>query len=274
MHSSLLSLQRLVTATDLHFTDDQVATMLAHVGDPDPTIRDDTVYTLFARGFTENRLTAEQKRLVAHKLLHDRPLFTAIDQPQGSTVFLRTFTALLTALLLESDARETWLPTAIRDQFIADALAYLPREHDTRGWVTGNGWADGICHGSDLLGAAWSHPHFNQAQAPQALAAIATVLTHQPRPFVNDEEPRLAMPIVQVLTQHHLRPEDLVHWLQETDTTIWRDFSFTDHAAIARTHNWLTFCHHLFFLLPADEPIHAVLQAISHHYYHQNGYLN
>jgi len=268
----LFILQQATTQDPLRLTDAQVVTLLAHVGDLDPAIRDTTVFTLFARGFKEHVLSPQQRQLIVTPLLTQRWLFTDIDQPRNPAVFLRTFTALLTALILEDDAQTPWLPAPARRQFLHDGLTYLPREHAQRGW-TAQGWADGIAHGADLLGAAWTHPHFPATATDQALAALQTVLTRQIRPFKVDEEPRLAMPLVGALRVHHLTDQQLTIWLRTTDELLWRSFDFSDHAALARLHNWISLIHHLYFLLPASETTRAVIVDLGQHYYQQMGYL-
>ncbi|WP_143462636.1 DUF2785 domain-containing protein [Levilactobacillus enshiensis] len=266
-------LRQLVAVPDLSFTDDQVNLLLAHVGDLDPTIRDATVFTLFARGLAEDAFTPDQCQTIANNLLNKRGLFTAIDQLNNDTVFQRTFTALLTAAVLDNDAHHAWLAAATRTQFFNDALTYLVREHDQRGWVPAKGRAHGVAHGSDLLASAWQHSQFPLAQTPMALAAIATVFTRQTMPFQFDEEPRLAMPLIQALRVDHLTIPQLNDWLTATDHRLWIGFSF-DRGPAARLHNWLSFCHHLYFLLPEETTTQEVIATLSHHYYQVNGYVS
>ncbi|WP_204121656.1 MULTISPECIES: DUF2785 domain-containing protein [Levilactobacillus] len=268
-----INLRQLVDAPKLSFTDDQVQLLLAHVGDLDPTIRDDTVFTLFARGFDEDTFTHNQRQAIANYLLTKRGLFTAIDQPANDAVFQRTFTALLTAVVLDSDAQHTWLTAAEKTQFFNDALTYLVREHDQRGWVPKKGWAHGVAHGADLLRYAWQHPQFPLDQASTALAVIATVFARQTTPFQFDEEPRLAMPLIQAWRVAHLTTAQLNDWLITTDQRLWINFSF-DRGPAARLHNWLIFLHHLYFLLPGESTIHQTITALSQHYYQVNGYVN
>lgn len=264
-----INLRQLVDAPNLSFTDDQVQLLLAHVGDLDPTIRDDTVFNLFARGFDEDTFTHNQRQAIVKYLLTKRELFTAIEQPTNDTVFQRTFTALLTAVVLDSDAQHAWLAAAEQAQFFNDALTYLVREHDQRGWVPDKGWA----HGGDLLRYAWQHPRFPLDQTPKALAAIATVFARQTTPFQFDEEPRLVMPLIRAWQVNHLTTAQLNDWLISTDQRLWRNFSF-ERGSAARLHNWLSFLHHLYFLLPREPTIHQTITTLSQHYYQVNGYVN
>lgn len=268
-----ISLKQLVTAPTCHFTDAQVTILLDHLGDLDPTIRDQTVYTLLARGFEEQAFSPTQRQQISQFLITRRTLFTGIHQPPSNAVFCRTFTALLTALVLTDDAQTPWLTAPNRNQLFTDALTYLPTERDTRGWVPTFGWAHGIAHGSDLLGAAWSHPQFSIDLTPTALAALQVVLQRQITIFSNDEEPRLANTLVRAMAAHHLSATDLITWLNATDQLLWTNFSFDDRPATARLHNWLSVLHHLYLLLPAETAVHKTLKTLSRHYYHVNGYV-
>lgn len=273
MTSNPSSLNSLLTQTTLTFTNPQVETLLAHVGDLNPEIRDDLVYTLLARGLDENGLTPLQKQLISQRLIQKRWLFREINQPQNDTVFLRTFTALLTAEVLDSDRKSPWLSDANRQQFFQDALHYLSQEHDERGLVLHKGWAHGIAHGSDLLGAACRHPQFTQGQTKQALSVLQQVLLRQTRVFTFDEEPRLAHPLIFAQQHGTLTEPALTTWLMDTNTQLWQNFSFDDAVADARLHNWLSFCHHLYFWLPNDSPNRQVITDLSVQYYRKYGYL-
>lgn len=267
------SLMQKTTQQPLSLTDQEVALLLANLGNCHADIRDQTVFTLLARGFEEQALTANQQKQVLHFLLHSRSLFAHIDSPQTNAIFLRSFTALVTGLVLTSDVDHPWLPATCRLQLFNDALTYLARERDARGWVAGCGWAHGIAHGADLLGTAWSHPRFPVTQTPLALRALSQVFQRQQAVFTADEEPRLAFSIIRALHAQKLTATTLITWLTETDARLWQNFSDADLTAIARRHNWLVFLQHLYFFLPANHPAQLTITAIFHDYYQRNGYL-
>lgn len=265
-------LRLLVAAKKLQFTDDQLNWLLAHIGDLNPEIRDTTVYTLLSRGLTEDSFTTQQKQTILRTVLTQNGLFKNIEQPANDDVFCRTFTALLIAEILASDSRNPWLTEPQRQLFFNDALSYLPQELDQRGFVANKGWAHGIAHGSDLLDAAWCHPNFSAPQSQQALLVIASVFKRQSGFFIADEEPRLAIPIVHAMASQHLSENTLTNWLQATNNHLWTDFSFDDLAADARLHNWLSFLHHLYFLLPETSINRPIITHLSTQYYQRYGY--
>ncbi|GEO73454.1 hypothetical protein FD30_GL000603 [Levilactobacillus namurensis DSM 19117] len=272
MAPQFLTLQQALAHPDQALTPTQLTLMLANIGALDPTVRDQTIYSLFAQQFEQQTLSLDQKNRIARHLTQNHDLFASIDGPQSPLVFLRSFTALLTALVLSDDAQTHWLTPELRDHFFNDALTYLPRETDQRGWTV-NGWADGVSHGADLLGAAWAHPAFSIDAVKAALHALTTVLLRQTQVFQFDEEPRLAMTLVMAFQAHHLTTDQLKNWLAMTDQQLWHGFDFDDLSRVARLHNWLSVLHHLMFLIPANAAIQAQITTLSQHYYQVNGYL-
>ena len=97
------------------FKDSQIDYMLQNIGNIDPHLRDDVVYTLFARGFFENSFTSEQKAKIVTNFINSKSLFKGIEQPENDLVFLRTFSALLGSLILEDDKKYSILDTTERN---------------------------------------------------------------------------------------------------------------------------------------------------------------
>ncbi len=93
----------------LSFTDNQIDFMLQNIGNLDPYLRDDVVYTLLARGFTENSFIPEQKAKIETTFISSRNLFKGIEQPKNELIFFRTFSALLASLILDNDQKQPFL---------------------------------------------------------------------------------------------------------------------------------------------------------------------
>lgn len=77
------SLEKLVRCPEgeLKFTDNQVQLLLGNIGNLDPVIRDDLVYTLFARGFLERAFTHEQEQTIINTFITEKKLFKDIAKP-------------------------------------------------------------------------------------------------------------------------------------------------------------------------------------------------
>ena len=80
--------------------------MLDHLGDPSPEIRDDLVFTSFARGIQEELFTQEQFHFIAEEILFDGGLDKEIDK-EDLSILERSFRALVYANLLSNSGMST-----------------------------------------------------------------------------------------------------------------------------------------------------------------------
>lgn len=87
----------------LVFTNEQIQFLLDNIGNLNPHIRDNLVYILFSRGFSENAFKHKQIQVIIDSFIQNKDLFRQINQSENDAVFLRIFSALLGALILESD---------------------------------------------------------------------------------------------------------------------------------------------------------------------------
>ena len=78
---------------------EEIQWLLDHLGDPSPEIRDDLVFTSFARGIQEELFTQEQFQFIAEVVSADGGLDKGIDMVDLPTLE-RSFRALVYANLL------------------------------------------------------------------------------------------------------------------------------------------------------------------------------
>ena len=267
--------QELVTLSlakdPLRFTNNQCIWLLDHVGDPNSKIRDQLVYSLFARGFQTPGFTKHQKKLLADLATQRAQLFDGIDNPQSDKVFTRTFTALLGALFLDTDAREPFLTIKQRNTWLDWAINYLRLEQDWRGFIPEKGWAHAVAHGSDLASAAVAHPKVIPAQIKQALAIIPNILSWQKTPFLDDEKERLATIIQTASRSPQVQLKQITSVLAKTDQQRWADYDQnpSNLSAYYRLSAWKRILTSLYFIAPPLRP--EVLPSIER-YFRKMGY--
>jgi len=68
------------------YHDEEIQWLLDHLGDPSPKIRDDLVFTSFARGIQEELFTQEQFHFIAKVVSSDGGLDKEIDKEGLSTL--------------------------------------------------------------------------------------------------------------------------------------------------------------------------------------------
>ncbi|WP_125705699.1 DUF2785 domain-containing protein [Lacticaseibacillus daqingensis] len=243
--------QMLELPDPLIFQSTDITWLLDHVGGLDGDVRDHLTYSLLSRGFMAGGFTTCQKVAVATQVEADKGLWTDIGSDGGDQVFLRSFSALLGALILGADAQSPFLTASQQTVWFRAAVDYLPRERDRRGFVPGRGWAHAMAHGSDFLSAAIRHPAFPVTRRSAAMHAIRAVLDATQAPFQDDEEERLAV-VLQGFTVDASGCEQVAQLLTDCGAAYWQEYDRepSNNQNYYRISTFKRVCEALYFLAP------------------------
>lgn len=175
-----------------------IRSMLHHIGSTDPELRDQLIYTLFYRFIIEDeQLTNEQLTDLFNTTLKYH-LFHGIGEAASDTVFTRSFSTLLIALIVHQDHQQGFLSEADLEMLKAKLLAYLDCEIDTRGYVPTKGWAHAIAHVADTFDELVLHPSLDETEFGEILEALWDKVMF-PSVYLHDEDERLLNPIFALL---------------------------------------------------------------------------
>ena len=83
MYQELL---RKITGEKPSYHQEEIQWLLDHLGDPSPEIRDDLVFTSFARGIQEELFTKEEFQFISAMIVSDGGLDKEIDKVGLSTL--------------------------------------------------------------------------------------------------------------------------------------------------------------------------------------------
>lgn len=211
-------------AIKINFKDDQVKFMLENIGDPNPQLRDDIIYTLFARGFSEDLFSDSQKKLIIDFYIKDRGLFKGIDGAKSDKIFVRSFSALLGTILLDSDSQNPIFTDNQRLIIFQWSFEYVTRETDFRGFIPAKGWAHGIAHGSDLLGAALGHKNFKSIGIKNIFNPIEAIISKLKKPFCDEEETRIAYAYLCAIRAGTISEEMFIKFIDMFDDKLWKQY--------------------------------------------------
>lgn len=219
------SLKRMLTdikngTIRLHDLDEArvIQSMLHHIGSTDAELRDQLIYTLFYRFIIEDeQLTNEQLTEIFQTTLKYH-LFHGIGETESDTVFTRSFSTLLIALIVYQDRQQRFLSETDIDMLKAKLLAYLDCEIDTRGCVPGKGWAHSIAHVADTFDELVLHPHLDETEFGEMLEALWDKVMI-PSLYVHDEDERLLNPIFALL-QRGMDEHELIVLLEDLPTRL------------------------------------------------------
>mgnify|MGYP000846626472 FL=1 len=206
------------------YHDEEIQWLLDHLGDPSPEIRDDLVFTSFARGIQEELFTQEQFHFIAEGISSDGGLDKEIDKV-GLSTLERSFRALIYANLLSADANQQSifyqeLNAGIRNVLLNQGLYYLSKEKDTTGFSSQYGWVHAFAHGADLLTEVVCHPDFPKNRVHEVFDILGQLFKRISICFIDDEDWRLARVLYEPILQGKLEQEQVASWIKAVDFPI------------------------------------------------------
>lgn len=196
-----------------------INSMLDEIGSVDPRLRDHLIYSSFAKLILNDYLNHSLMAHILEVCLDPFHLFYKLGETDTDSVFTRSFSALVIALLLEKDRHDQFLKKESVSKSIDASLYYLLHEKDLRGNVKEKGWAHSIAHGADLLSEAIKHPHFPMYNGTKCLEVVRCCLFKESTdclPYVDDEGERLVYPIVSLM-EKGIQEDELVDWVTKIE---------------------------------------------------------
>lgn len=208
--------------------------LLSCLGSPDPELRDRIGYELYVEWLRNDRL-ADTTRV---QLLGE--LSMRIREPGIDHSLSRSFSALILAELMRSDANKLFLSAEQRQRLLNDAAEALQREQDYRGLIADIGWVHPIAHLSDLLWRFALHPETTQAQAITMLTALRSKIAPTHTAYAFNESDRLARVVSTLLRRQLLDVQNAATWIESfaVPSTMekWSD-AFRSPEGMAELHN-------------------------------------
>jgi hypothetical protein len=199
-----------------------IDSMLIEIGSVDPELRDQLIYSSFARLILRDHLNHSQMAHILEVCLDPVHLFYKLGETETDSVFTRSFSVLVIALILEKDRQTPFLKKGSVIQAIDASLHYLLYEEDLRGYVKDKGWAHSIAHGADLLAEAIKHPYFPMENATKCLEVIKCCLFKESTegiPYVDDEGERLVFPIM-ALIEKGIQEDQMGDWITKIESDL------------------------------------------------------
>lgn len=200
-----------------HTAADLLPPLLDLLDEPDPFLRDEVGYGVLARWVVQDQvLGPDDLRYAVGRLVPDlRYGLDGDGDPQDDRAVLRrSYSALALAILAYRDVEEHFLGVAGVRSLLDDGIRYLLDEPDRRGFVPELGWVNATAHTADLLKFLVRNPATSAEDHRRVLEALLTLLTKSNGlVFIDDEEDRLVLVVVDVLGRETLDDDELVDWI-------------------------------------------------------------
>lgn len=136
--------------------------MLEHIGSTDSELRDELIYTSFYQLIIDRNQIEAKVLAELFDTCIDELMFKGIGETETDTVFTRSFTTLLVALILNRDNRDNFLSSSKVNYIKERLMKSLYLEKDVRGYVAGKGWAHSIAHIADTFEELVMNPKVNK----------------------------------------------------------------------------------------------------------------
>lgn len=187
--------------------------MLQYVGDPDPAMRDELIYSALHQWVLKDAGLDEAclSRLLK-TAIDDGHLLHCIGNREDDSVFTRTFSALAVSLALARHRRQPFLTAELFAETKERVLRYYQAERDLRGFVEGRGWAHGAAHGADVLDELALCPECTGAVHLEILEAISVMIRNCRCPLCHNEDDRITNVIFSIHAANLLAGGELEGW--------------------------------------------------------------
>src|SRR5690349_5974791 len=191
--------------------------LLDLLGEDDPWLRDEVGYGVLARWVVQDHLLDRAElRYAVERLVPDLRMGLDGDDAVGAdnAAVRRSYSALALAILAFRDVEEHFLDAAAVGALLDAGIAYLLDEPDRRGYVPELGWINATAHAADLLKFLVRNPVTDVDDHRRVLDALQTLLTRATGPvFVDDEEDRLVLVVVDVIGRETISDDELCDWI-------------------------------------------------------------
>lgn len=190
--------------------------MLKYIGDPDADLRDHLIYKTFHRWiYIYKYFGVKELRDTLSIMMDEEHLFYNIGSEGDDSVFTRTFSALVVALILAYHREEPFLDNKefinIKDRF----LDYYSKEKDLRSFVAGKGWADAVSHGADVLDELVACRECDEKLCFDVMRVVKDKLLNEKYSFYEEEDERLTCAVARIIKDNKLSYEEISLWLED-----------------------------------------------------------
>ena len=200
-----------------HTAGELLPSLLDLLGEHDPYLRDEVGYGVLARWVVQDQLLGpDELRYAVERLVPDLRLglddTAEIGDDQAAV--RRSYSALALAILAFRDVEDHFLGVGEVHALLDAAVAYLLDETDRRGYVPDLGWINATAHAADLLKFLVRNQVTVVADHRRVLDALQSLLTRTTGPvFVDDEEDRLVLVVVDVIGRETVSDDELCDWI-------------------------------------------------------------
>lgn len=226
--------------------------LFSYIGSTDPELRDIIGFFIFRNWVRQGFYKMADLRNFIPRLISN--LQKGLGEVEGEHVYLRSFSALWLAVIVDFDTRNPSLKAGEIIPIKEAALKYMQGECDLRGYDPVKGWAHAIDHGANLLAALAENSKTDTADHIRILDCIAEKLKASGKwVYIYDEDDCLAEAALEVIARCTLSLDQVKVWLVKLSTD-WND-AFRDESRARAFFNGRNFLRSMSWQLSGHQNI-------------------
>lgn len=189
--------------------------MLDNIGVVDPKLRDDLIYLVLANWILDDVYNNQELTQILDTCLDQDHLYYKLGNKGDDSVFTRTFSALIIAVLLNKDIKQPFLEKEKFLNTVDKTIKYYKEEKDLRGYIDNKGWAHSVAHGADIMGEIADNDKTSPQICKDILNAIRLKIQVSNYTYINGEDERMAQAVNSILTNKVLDTQKVNGWFKE-----------------------------------------------------------
>lgn len=194
------------------------------LGSTDAELRDTLGYGVLNQWLLKkNFLNNEQLEMLLEKGLSEDMLFYKIGESGTDSVFLRSFSSLLIALILLRDNRNKFLNREKYEQMLERICSYCDLEKDHRGYVEGKGWAHAPAHIADVIDECVKNTYSELNECAMLWNALLSLTENASEVFEAEEDERISLAAAAMIELRKVPLHVFIKWLNKKEELIGRD---------------------------------------------------
>lgn len=217
--------------------------LMGYLAASDPTLRETFAFSILGYWIERNEYSSQQLREMTMQLVSN--LSVGLQERDGDTVFLRSYSALVLAEIVARDNHQAFLTETEIKNLTRWTIEFMLAERDLRGFVRRKGWATSVGHSADLLRRLARNRYVDRNDLEQIMSAIAQRVTMPvEHVFVHGEDERLVLAVWAALARQDLNMPFMINWLArlvQVTHLLRPDEPFDPrvHGAVQNTRNFL-----------------------------------
>lgn len=206
-----------------------VLNMMSNIGNTDPVLRDDLIYTIFAFWIMRTETIDEYIPEIVNLLIDENHLFYKIGESGTDSIFTRSFSALLLPPIIIAHRKTNIFSKDVVMKIYDRLTKYYSQEKDLRGYVQDKGWAHAVAHGADALDDIALCSEIDKEQLLHILEIIKTKFCIDSYVYINQEDERAVTAINGIFSRGLLKQVDFFNWIRSF-STIEKTDSYLDNS--------------------------------------------